>query len=404
MALNLQLDGPEYIARTQQDFVLPDLDVNLLRAAVPKEAFEKSTFKALRAIIHIPVLSVLLVILIHRFDHKFGHNAFDTSSTIIAWSGWVLYWIAQSILWAGVWTIGHEATHNNLSDLVWVNSAIGMVCNSFIFVPYFSWRITHLRHHRATGSMESEEVYVPYVRSDFNLPPPHKATKEELAEAFEESPIYCFLRLLVMQFLGYHTYFTFNTMGSKRYPPGSNHWNPFSGLFSKDQHAQVIASDIGIFTMASLLGLWAYRSGFAEVAKIYLIPFAITNHWVVAMTFLQHSCSTIPHYRGDAWTRARGALATVDRPFLGPVDKLVLMGVNTYHTTHHLFSSIPFYNLPQAHEAVRPLLGDMYNYDSSWILWALWRTFNECVFVEDEGEVVFYKDKHGIPRRKVKSS
>ena len=59
-------------------------------------------------------------------------------------------------------------------------------------------------------------------------------------------------------------------------------------------------------------------------------------------------------------------------------------------------------NLPKAHNAILPLLGDAYNYDSSWILWALWRTFNECIFVEDDGEVVFYKNKIGLSRRKDK--
>jgi len=45
------------------------------------------------------------------------------------------------------------------------------------------------------------------------------------------------------------------------------------------------------------------------------------------------------------------------------------------------------------------MLGDSYVYDSSPTLWALWRTFHECQFVEDEGGILFYRDRVGVARR-----
>lgn len=54
-----------------------------------------------------------------------------------------------------------------------------------------------------------------------------------------------------------------------------------------------------------------------------------------------------------------------------------------------------------AHEAILPLLGSAYNFDSTGILRALWRSFTHCLFVEDEGNIVFFKDTAGNAHRVV---
>lgn len=83
-----------------------------------------------------------------------------------------------------------------------MNHGIGLVCHSLIFTPYFSWRLTHIRHHKTSGNIDTEEVYVPHLRSAYRLPPPGKATKRDYQEAFEESPIFQLCRLCGMQLLG----------------------------------------------------------------------------------------------------------------------------------------------------------------------------------------------------------
>lgn len=47
--------------------------------------------------------------------------------------------------------------------------------------------------------MERDENYVPHTRSKFGLPEEKKATKADYAEVFEETPIYTFFRLFIMQ-------------------------------------------------------------------------------------------------------------------------------------------------------------------------------------------------------------
>jgi len=50
------------------------------------------------------------------------------------------------------------------------------------------------------------------------------------------------------------------------------------------------------------------------------------------------------------------------------------------------------------------MLGDSYAYDSTPTLYALWRTFHECQFVEDDGGVLFYKDRLGHAKRGLATS
>lgn len=47
--------------------------------------------------------------------------------------------------------------------------------------------------------MERDENYVPYLRSEYNLPPEKQATKFDYAEVFEETPIWTLARMFIMQ-------------------------------------------------------------------------------------------------------------------------------------------------------------------------------------------------------------
>ncbi len=63
--------------------------------------------------------------------------------------------------------------------------------------------------------------------------------------------------------------------------PVSQHWNPYSGLFSQDEYAEVYVSNAAIVAMFTSLYVLARCTSWAFVIKIYLIPFLITNHWYV---------------------------------------------------------------------------------------------------------------------------
>lgn len=126
----------------------------------------------------------------------------------------------------------------------------------------------------------------------------------------------------------------------------------------------------------------------------------------VAITFLQHTDPTLPHYEGHAWTFARGAAATIDREF-GFVGRHLLHGIIETHVLHHYISTIPFYHADEATEAIKPVMGQHYRSDTRdgpiGFLKALWTSARWCQWVEPsegakgEGKgVLFFRNRNGL--------
>ncbi|KAF8531018.1 fatty acid conjugase [Gautieria morchelliformis] len=397
-------NGREYEARCQQDFVPPNVLLKELRDVVPQAVFKKSTVKGVYYVVRGITMSFAFFKLAACVDPLAASLSARTLAFAVRWSLWIIYWTLQGLAWGGFWTLGHEAGHGTLSPHTWVNHLLGFSIHTFLMVPYFSWRWTHRKHHKGTASLERDENYVPRTRRDLKLPESEFSTPLDYHEILEEAPMYTLGRLVFMTLCGFQLYMGFNAMGSPSYPPGTNHINPWSPLFKKEHWHLVMLSNVGLSFMFGVLMIWVRQNGFAAFVKHYLIPYILANHWVVILTFLQHSDPTIPHYRKGQWTFVRGALATVDRPFLGWAGRFFLHNISHDHTAHHLFSNVPFYNLPQVTDAIKPVLGNHYSYDSTYTFYALWRSFTQCWFVEDRGDIIFYLNKGGEPARRLKES
>lgn len=91
--------------------------------------------------------------------------------------------------------------------------------------------------------------------------------------------------------------------------------------------------------------------GSMNLAFYYGVPYLIVNHWLVCITFLQHTDLVVPRYRDNAWTWLRGALGTVDRDY-GMLNHVHHHIADT-HVVHHLFSMIPHYHAVEATRALK---------------------------------------------------
>lgn len=95
--------------------------------------------------------------------------------------------------------------HGAFSTSKRLNNNVGLVLHSFCLVPYYSWKISHARHHAATGHMTREEVFVPATRSE-KLGAEGKATPKKvkvdgewLDELLEDAPIYRLSKVVLQQ-------------------------------------------------------------------------------------------------------------------------------------------------------------------------------------------------------------
>lgn len=122
-------------------------------------------------------------------------------------------------------------------------------------------------------------------------------------------------------------------------------------------------------------------------------------HLTVAITFLQHTDGSLPHYDNNTWTFARGATATIDRD-LGFIDTHLFHDIIGTHVLHHLVSTIPFYHAGEASDAIRKVMGQHYRADrKTGFMNAFWKNQRECQFVEESIEgsgVYFFRNLHGV--------
>ncbi|KAJ1327407.1 omega-6 fatty acid desaturase [Microdochium nivale] len=396
------------------EFEVPDFTIKQLHDAIPKHCFERSAVKGLYYVFRD---IALLATTFYLF------NTYLTPENVPSYparvGGWAIYTALQGLFGTGLWVMAHECGHQSFSPSKVLNDTVGWFCHSALLVPYFSWKISHGKHHKATGHMERDMVFVPKTRAE-------RAGRigkmvHELNELCEETPIATLIHLVGQQLIGWPNYLMTNITGhnyherqregrgkGKRngYFTGVNHFNPNSPLYEAKDAKLILLSDVGIAITASILTYLGNTYGWKNLAVWYFIPYLWVNHWLVAITFLQHTDPTLPHYTPEAWNYVRGAAATIDREF-GFIGRTLLHGIIETHVLHHYVSTIPFYNADEATEGIKKVMGKHYRADtkggSLGFLASLWNNARICHWVEPsvdakgEGKgVLFFRNSNGV--------
>ncbi|KAI9203742.1 fatty acid desaturase-domain-containing protein [Polychytrium aggregatum] len=359
----------------------PKFTLKDVRDCIPPHLFKRSLAKSFATLAHDLIIQAIL---------WYGATYIDHLPHPFNWIMWPVFWVCQGVVWTGVWVIAHECGHQAFSDYAWVNNLVGWVLHSALLVPYFSWKITHSKHHKATCHLTKDQVFVPYTRSQFNLPPP-PANVDTLEEEsiMDDIPILNVFRALKYLFIGWPAYLLFNASG-QQYKTWTSHFRPNSPIFEPKQWLLIVYSDIGFALTVIALIVAGQHFGSIAVFKYYVLPYLGVNFWLVFITFLQHTDSKVPHYDDDEFTFLLGALATVDRDY-GVLNYFHHHIADT-HVVHHLFSTMPHYNAVEATEHVKKFLGKYYLYDDTNIFLAMYRSVRDCKFVEDTGRVRYYKN------------
>ncbi|KAG0309252.1 Fatty acid oxidation complex subunit alpha [Dissophora globulifera] len=369
----------------ERNYQLPEFSIKEIREAIPAHCFERS---GLRGLSHVAIdltYMSLLFLAATQID--------KLENPLIRYLAWPIYWVLQGIVGTGVWVLAHECGHQSFSPSKTLNNTVGFFLHSFLLVPYHSWRITHSKHHKATGHLTKDQVFVPKTRTQVGLPPrdASKAQEDdgEIAHLDEDAPIVTLFWLVIQFLFGWPAYLIMNVSGQD-YGRWTSHFHTSSPVFEPRNFLDILISDAGVlFTLAGLVYA-TLQTSLLAVTKFYIVPYLFVNFWLVLITFLQHTDPKLPHYREAAWNFQRGALCTVDRSFGKFLDHM-FHGIVHTHVAHHLFSQMPFYHAEEATRHLKKLLGPYYIWDDTPIAIACWRSITQCKFVEDEGDVVFFK-------------
>jgi len=408
-----QKSGKKLFDTYGNEFKMPDYTMKDIREAIPKHCFERSAATGLYYVARDIVLLSTTFYLFNKFCTPEYVPSYPLRSVL-----WGVYTIMQGLFATGLWVLAHECGHQSFSPSKTLNDTVGWFCHSALLVPYFSWKISHGKHHKATGNMERDMVFLPRTREEHATRT--GAVLHEMHELMEETPIYTAVSLLVQQLGGWPMYLFQNVTGHNNHskqPEGKgvgrkngngsvNHFLPSSPLYEKKDEHLILLSDLGLAITASVLAFVGNKYGFANLFVWYIVPYLWVNHWLVAITYLQHTDPSLPHYTGDAWNFARGAAATIDREF-GFIGRNLLHGIIETHVLHHYVSTIPFYHADEATEAIKPIMGQHYRADvkdgSLGFLKAIWSSARWCQWVEpipgtegEESKVLFFRNRNGL--------
>ncbi|KAJ7747814.1 oleoyl phosphatidylcholine desaturase [Mycena metata] len=392
----------------QVEIYLPNLSMADLLSAIPPHCFDRSTLRSATY----PIWDLFVIGSLWKLTtivDTYAAGALPIiAHSLVSFALWSLYGLFSGLFGMGLWVVAHEAGSSFLfrrafSTSKRINNLVGWVIHSSLGVPYHAWRISHAKHHAATGHMTQDQVFVPWTRAQIGLSPfdstrddilgatVSAAVQHEIWEAIGDSPMVTFMKCAFYLLAGLPSYLVFKAGGQASYPKATNHFSPGSRIFAPHQHSQIVLSNLGICLWLSLIALSCYYYSFATVLRVYLVPYTLylwVNHWLVLITFLQHSDPLVPHYRAKMFTFQRGALCTLDRSLLGDLGPVMAWlrshathGISETHVLHHITSKIPHHHAWEATYALLKLRASI-------LLGAQ--------FLEDEGSVVFYKNARGV--------
>ncbi|EGW32466.1 uncharacterized protein SPAPADRAFT_61534 [Spathaspora passalidarum NRRL Y-27907] len=378
-------------------FKVPDYTIKDILSAIPKHCYERSLIRSMGYVVRDITMMVIIGTVAKKYIPLVDIAGYPDASYYIRGALWMLQSYLIGLFGFGLWILAHECGHGAFSDYQGINDVIGWVLHSYLIVPYFSWKFTHSKHHKATGHLTKDMVFIPYTKEEFK----EKHGVEKISDIMEESPIWSFLVLVFQQVGGLQLHLATNATGQP-YPVSKiakSHYAPKAPMFDANQYWFIILSDIGIIAAFTMVYQWYKHYGLFNMMVYWFVPWLWVNHWLVFVTFLQHTDPTMPHYRAEEWTFARGAAATIDREF-GFVGKHIFHDIIETHVLHHYVSRIPFYHAREASEAIKKVMGEHYRYEGENMWYSLWKCLRMCQFVDDDKEdakgVLMFRNVNGL--------
>jgi omega-6 fatty acid desaturase (delta-12 desaturase) len=280
------------------EFKVPDFTIKDIRDAIPKHCFQRSALKGYYYILRDIVCLATTFYVFHNYV-----TPETVPSTPARGALWAVYTILQGLFGTGLWVIAHECGHGAFSDSRLINDMTGWVLHSALLVPYFSWQISHRKHHAATGNMERDMVFIPRTREQ------HASRigkmVHELSELTEETPAYTLLMLVMQQLVGWPNYLLTNITGHNHHERqregrgkgkhnglggGVNHFDPSSPLYEAKDAKLIVLSDIGLLLAFGTLYYLGNTFGWYNMAVWYFIPYLWVNHWLGKFFIHASSC------------------------------------------------------------------------------------------------------------------
>jgi omega-6 fatty acid desaturase / acyl-lipid omega-6 desaturase (Delta-12 desaturase) len=276
----------QHISLNGDIYTLPTFTMKQIHDAIPAHCFQPSILRSMAYVARDYFYLGTLIYLSTTYIPLLP-------SPYLRFFAWTSYTIIAGMVMTGIWILAHECGHGGFSKNKQLNNIMGLIMHSFLLVPFHSWKITHSAHHKATGNIEKDTVFVPHTRESWvkaNFGKDADASSVELAHLAEDAPLVTLWYAFVHQVFGWPGYLLFNLTGQDYEGIGFPQYSHFyfgrdSPFFKAGQLRLIMLSDVGVGIMMVLLGLCVCQFGWWNVAVLYGVPYLWVNHWIGEFVF-----------------------------------------------------------------------------------------------------------------------
>jgi omega-6 fatty acid desaturase (delta-12 desaturase) len=251
-------------------------------------------------------------------------------------------WLAGAAI-GQLFIIGHDTAHGNFFRTKWLNRALGRWCMLPAWHNFLLWELHHNRiHHPYTNVIGKDHIWAPYSPEEYQKLPAYR----RMLERVYRSPV------------GFPFYYLIEMWWKHFFLPISKHAAKNPRRYMPD--VMLVAAWI---VVQPLLVLWLgnqlspERSALEHLLWGSVVPYLYWNAITGFVTFLNHNHPSVawhktkPNDDFHAWQAADTAHLSLPKPI-----EWMFLNIGQ-HIAHHLYPSIPLYNLDKAERIIQDRLG-----------------------------------------------
>lgn len=295
--------------------------LNDVRDIIPAECYEPSSFRAIAALIQGVALYAVPLALLAVTDR---------------WWAVLPLWLAAGLGIAGLFVLGHDASHGALFRSRRVNRVVAQVCMAPSAHVEAAWALGHNRiHHGYTTRQGFDFVWHPTTVDEYRAMGRLQRLRHRLEWSFVGSGAY-YLRVVWWEKMW-------------RFAASGKH----GPAIRRDKF--VLGSVVALALAGTVIG-GALQGGWVDAiwwpVKLIVVPFLIFVQIIGWTVYVHHVSPDIRWWTRRDWSQFKGQMeSTTILTFPRVVNRLWFHNIFV-HVPHHVDARIPFHQLPAAAAAI----------------------------------------------------
>ena len=301
--------------------------LNDVRAVIPAECYEPSRAKGVLALVQGTLLYLVPLTLLALTDR---------------WWAVALLWLAAGLAIAGLFVLGHDASHGGLFRSRRANRLVAVACMVPSAHVEAAWNLGHNRiHHGYTTREGFDFVWHPTTVEDYRaLTGPQRVRHR----------------------------FEWSLLGSGAYYLRVVWWEKMWRFAATGKHAPAIRRDkrllggILAVVLVATATLGAVEGGWVDAMwmpiKLIVVPFLLFTQIIGWTVYVHHVSPEIRWWKRREWSQYKGQMESTTILRIPRLLNRLWFHNIFVHVPHHVDARIPFHQLPAAAAAIEQAYPD----------------------------------------------